>query len=505
VLVRRYYYRKKTSVMATIGGKLSLSCALRTGVQSDIHVVLTCVKESEYLRFAKSRNFCLKHGRVCKVIQGHRLVLENSGLLKRFGYIYTFGAREKLPNDRKVQRSYRKEAVHPNVLVLSIPNVEHFEAAHKLLAWLYHGQLDPEITRRDLIYLVTLSKKYMMDELRTECLQMLGEAPIDQWTAVEVPVLLDIDVLGIIAADSEMNDIPPLQQAARRVVGIVVAAFLDLDTVWRQQHLQAGLLCLPAAVLLRVMRSPQLRTKAEDTVLVTALHWLRCPLGMTADKATRSSVLEAVRLLLLSSKFLGELCFVPEVQELLPREVLSKLLCASAARGHDQGPAYGALLQLDSQRMLHWAAARGAPGPAAVHQWQCVTVDRAALDAALAQVSDTPARWTGAPLHCRGYVFTASVRLYKDAADGQWALAVEVACQTCLQGAELKPSAFSSTVLHDYLAAVTKVHINTHNDSVYDASAACRRTVLKRGQRTAALLDNVLPAGADLVANIEVK
>jgi hypothetical protein len=199
--------------------------------------------------------------------------------------------------------------------VISLPSEHHFDTFRQMIHFLYTQMLDEGMERCKLMELLVLGDEYGVASLRCACLQQLSTDPLRNWSVPEKQQFCSIAATvqsDVSAAEGQLAEV------AEQLVGQLLNEFHKLESVWQNEGMQAAFCCLPADLVLQILRSSSLSVACEDTVLVAAISWLRTG-GKDAPLVERGSVLHAVRLLFLSPWLLSWLTFfAPEGAQLLP-------------------------------------------------------------------------------------------------------------------------------------------------------------------------------------------
>jgi hypothetical protein len=222
-----------------------------------------------------------------------------------------------------------------DVAVITLQDEASFTRFKQMIRFLYAQKLDEGMEHCELVQLYLLGDEYGVASLRCACLQQLSTWPTSKWlpeadkqTFCSLATIMNNDAVASKAASEEAE--AQLSGAAQVVIDQLQGAFLDLESAWQSEGMQAAFCCLPAAVVAKVIGSNSLSVTCEDTALIAAITWLRTG-GQDAALAERMQVLHAVRLLYLSPWLLSWLLFyAPEGAELLsPQEKAFVLQCQS--------------------------------------------------------------------------------------------------------------------------------------------------------------------------------
>jgi hypothetical protein len=231
---------------------------------------------------------------------------------------------------------------HGDFAVMTLLDEASFRRFKQMVCFLYAQKLDEGMEHCELAQLYLLGDEYGVASLRCACLQQLSTWPTSKWLPEadkqlfsSLTAVMSSDAASAAAASAPGDQ--QLAEAAKVVIDQLQCAFLDLESAWQSEGMQAAFCCLPATVAAGVLSSSSLSVACEDAALVAALSWLRTG-GQDAALAERMQVLHAVRLLYLSPWLLSWLLFyAPEGAELLPpQEKAFMLQCQSFASADDR-------------------------------------------------------------------------------------------------------------------------------------------------------------------------
>jgi hypothetical protein len=250
-------------------------------------------------------------------LHGHKLVLKsNSEFFK--GVVDWSSSSDSATPGGSTKRS-REE---PEVAVLSLSDEQQFATAKMMIRFMYTQQLDADVDRSEVMRLMQLADEFSVPSLRLQCMVRLAATPLKSWLGDGRQALCSCwtSVSNDSLAEGE------LAAAADSLASKLAAFFANLEAALADDGNWKLLCSLPQAVLLEVLRSPDLVVRSENTVLVAALSWLRTA-GKGASEEERTEVMAEVRLLRLSPWFLSWFIFdVPEAKTLLGATVLPKLV-----------------------------------------------------------------------------------------------------------------------------------------------------------------------------------